>query len=137
MKKVVKRVYNYRIFPSKSISKKLEKTLNSCRYLYNAELEYEKQLWFSNRKYASKEDLNNLIPDWKAINPNLRKVHSQVLQNISDRLVKSFENFFSRVGRSEKPGFPRFKSKERYDSFTFPQSGFELEGNRLRLSKIG
>lgn len=137
MKKVVKRIYEYRIFPSKCISKKLDKTLNACRFLYNAELEYENQLWFSNQEYVGKEDLNNLIPDWKSINPNLKKVHSQVLQNTSDRLCKAFENFFKRIKRDEKAGFPRFKSVERYDSFTFPQSGFKLEANRLKLSKIG
>src|SRR5262249_49940742 len=39
--------------------------------------------------------------------------------------------------RGEKPGFPRFKSMDRYHSFTYPQSGFKLEGNKLTLSKIG
>jgi putative transposase len=39
----------------------------------------------------------------------------------------------------EKPGFPRFRGKERYDSFTYPQSGFELsdDNQSLRLAKIG
>ncbi|MDP2907624.1 MAG: RNA-guided endonuclease TnpB family protein, partial [Nanoarchaeota archaeon] len=103
----------------------------------NAELEYEKQMYFSERKYVSKEELDSLIPDWKIINPNLKKVHSQVLQNVSDRLVKSFEGFFRRTKSGEKAGFPRFKSKERYDSFTFPQSGFKFEKGRLKLSKVG
>ncbi len=31
----------------------------------------------------------------------------------------------------------RFKAKARYDSFTYPQSGFRLEGDKLHLSKIG
>jgi len=30
-----------------------------------------------------------------------------------------------------------FQSISRYDSFTYPQSGFSLEGRKLRLSKIG
>jgi putative transposase len=38
----------------------------------------------------------------------------------------------------EKPGFPRFKGYGRYDSFTFPQSGFSItHDNRVVLSKIG
>jgi putative transposase len=35
------------------------------------------------------------------------------------------------------PGFPRYKSYRRYDSFTFKQSGFNLLDNGLLLSKIG
>lgn len=137
MKKLVTRTYKFRIFPSKTVVKKLERTLSACRTLYNSELEYEKQLWFSEKRFVGRDELNLLIPDWKTINPDLKKVHSQVLQNVSDRLVKSFENFFGRVGRGEKAGFPRFKSKDRYDSFTFPQSGFGFEDNELKLSKIG
>ncbi|MDP2907179.1 MAG: RNA-guided endonuclease TnpB family protein [Nanoarchaeota archaeon] len=137
MKKLVTRTYKFRIFPSKSVNKKLEKTLDACRFLYNSELEYEEQLFFSEEKFVGRDELNLLIPDWKSINPYLKRVHSQVLQNISDRMVKSFEGFFRRVKSGEKAGFPRFKSKDRYDSFTFPQAGFKLEENNLKLSKIG
>ncbi|MDP2907898.1 MAG: RNA-guided endonuclease TnpB family protein [Nanoarchaeota archaeon] len=137
MKKLVTRTYKFRIFPSKIVAKRLEKTLGACRFLYNSELEYEGQLYFSERRFVGRDELNLLIPDWKSVNSDLKLVHSQVLQNVSDRMIKSFENFFGRVGRGEKAGFPRFKSMERYDSFTFPQSGFKLESSGLRLSKIG
>ncbi len=79
---------------------------------------------------------------------NRDQVHSQVLQNVLRRLDKSFLAAFGRVrikktartgaARRIQPGFPRFKSKSRYKSFTYPQSGFKLESNsRLTLSKIG
>src|SRR6516225_1048460 len=43
---------------------------------------------------------------------------------------------FFRCQRGQVPGFPRFRSESRYDSFTYPQAGFQLSG-RLSLSKIG
>ena len=135
MKKI--KTYKFRLYPSKIIERKLQFILNNCRCLYNTQLEYEKQIYFSNREYANRTDLNNLILDWKIINPNLKNIHSQVLQNVSDRLNKSFSNFFTRVKKGEKPGFPRFKSKDTYNSFTYPQSGFNLNKNKLKLSKIG
>ncbi|MBU4502082.1 MAG: transposase [Nanoarchaeota archaeon] len=137
MKKVVTRAYKFRLFPSKRVSRKMERVLGACRFLYNVELEYEKQVYFSDRNFVDKNTLNNLIPDWKCVNPGLGMVHSQVLQNVSDRLDKAFKSFFRRVKSGGEAGFPRFKSKERYDSFTFPQSGFNLEKQKLRLSKIG
>jgi putative transposase len=41
------------------------------------------------------------------------------------------------VQHGEKPGYPRFQGKNRYDSFTYPQLGFKIEGKFLKLSKIG
>jgi len=63
-------------------------------------------------------------------------VHSQVLQDVLRRLDKTFNNFFKRIRKGEKAGYPRFKGKYRYDSFTYPQSGFALEKKKLQLSKI-
>lgn len=64
-------------------------------------------------------------------------VHSQVLQDALKRLDKAFEAFFRRVKAGEKPGYPRFRSRSRYDSFTYPQTGFAIEQGKLKLSKIG
>ncbi len=66
-------------------------------------------------------------------------MHSQVLQDVLRRLDKTFNNYFRRIKKGKKAGYPRFKGKYRYDSFTYPQSGFALEKkkNTLWLSKIG
>jgi putative transposase len=49
----------------------------------------------------------------------------------------NFANFFRRCRKGEKPGYPRFRPASRYHSFTYPQSGFRLEGDKLHLAKIG
>jgi putative transposase len=59
------------------------------------------------------------------------------LQDTLKRVDKAFAAFFRRVKAGEKPGYPRFQGKQHYDSFTYPQGGFSLEGNKLVLSKIG
>lgn len=53
------------------------------------------------------------------------------------RVDLAFKAFFQRVKAGENPGYPRFKERDRYDSFTYKQSGFKLDGDRLHLSKIG
>ena len=78
------------------------------------------------------------LPQLKLEKPELDQLHSQVLQNVVDRLDKSFQGFFFRRCKSgEKPGFPRFRGMHRYDSFCYPQTGFEVIGKELKLSKIG
>ena len=77
------------------------------------------------------------MTEWKASKPELKHVHSQVLQNVQERVELAFQAFFRRVKAGEEPGYPRFKGKGLYDSFTFKQSGFKLTGDKLTLSKIG
>ena len=56
---------------------------------------------------------------------------------IVTRVDMAYKAFFIRVKSGEKPGHPRFKQFGRYDSITYTQSGFELDGQRLVLSKVG
>jgi putative transposase len=78
-----------------------------------------------------------MIPIWKKDKPELKTVHSQVLQEVIKRVDLAFQAFFRRVKAGEKAGYPRFKGYGRYDSITYTQSGFSLENNILTLSKIG
>jgi putative transposase len=65
-------------------------------------------------------------------------IYSQVAQDVLRRLDKAFQNFFRRVKNGEKKaGYPRFQGKNRYDSFTYPQTGFKIKDGKLHLSKIG
>ena len=71
------------------------------------------------------------LADIKAAYPAYQDIYSQVLQDVLRRLDKAFAAFFRRVRNGEKPGYPRFQGEGRYDSFTYPQSGFALAGNVL------
>jgi len=53
------------------------------------------------------------------------------------RLAFAYDAFFRRIKRNEKPGFPRFKGKNRYDSFTLRQTGWKLNGRYLVIRNIG
>ena len=54
-------------------------------------------------------------------------------------LNKAFDAFFRRVKAGERPGYPRFKSRDRFDSFGFKEygNGFKIDGRKLKLSGIG
>ncbi len=68
----------------------------------------------------------------------LKTVYSQVLQNVAVRIDLAFKKYFSRLeAKEDKPGFPRFRGVNRYDSFTYPQTGFSILESKVRLSKIG
>ena len=130
------KTFKYRLFPTKSQRTTLNRTLELCRWVYNKTLETRKNAWDQDKKSLSLFDTNKLLTGWKSENPDLKAVHSQVLQNVQGRVDLAFKAFFRRVKAGETPGYPRFKGFGRYDSFTFPQSGFKL-GVKLSVSKVG
>ena len=127
--------YKFRIYPSKAQTTKLDYTLYLCRDLYNAALQERIGAYKINRISLSYYTQANQLSDIKVTNSEYKDVHSQVLQNVLKRVDKAFQNFFRRVKSNKgKAGFPRFQNKQRYNSFTFAQSGFSLNDNKLTLS---
>lgn len=70
----------------------------------------------------------------------LREVDSTALQASLKDLDNAYQNFFRRVKKGEKPGFPRFKSKKQNrKSYTTKQSGNTIQvlGKHIKLAKLG
>ena len=131
------KTFKYRIDPTKKQTHIMSQWLEECRWLYNHFLNERKEAWEQEQRSITYYTQIASLPALKKQYPSLASVHSQVLQNVAVRIDLAFKAFFRRVKAGEKPGYPRFRGKGRYDSFTFPQSGFSLEGNMLGLSKIG
>src|SRR5262252_2434008 len=112
-------------------------TLDVCRELYNAALQERRDAYQVNGISIKYHAQAIQLPQIKQIRQDVGGVHSQVLQDTLRRVDKTFDAFFRRCRNGDTPGYPRFKPASRYDSFTYPQSGFRLEGDKLHLSKIG
>lgn len=138
----MKKAYQFRIYPNKNQEVILNRTLSTCRHLYNEALDERRRQAELNRikrefqvfpwgkpEWINYEDQQNALPESKT--PSQKEVFSQVLQNVLKRLDRSFQNFF------RGNGYPRFKPRNRYETFTYPQKGFEINDGRLNLSKIG
>jgi len=141
-KQVFKKTYKYRLYPTKKQQEILEKHLSLCRWLYNHFLDERRTLYQKKKIKVFCYDQIKKIPQLKKENLELNNVYSQILQDVVKRLDKAFQNFFRRVkenknGKKQKVGYPRFKGYWRYDSFIYPQFGFELRDDKLNLSKIG
>ena len=116
----------------------MQNSRDACRWVYNKALEVRKEAWEQRQESISRYDTTKMLPGWKVSHPFLTEAYSQCLQETCTRLDLAFRAFFRRVKAGEKPGYPRFKGHDRYDSFTFPQSGFKLlKDGRLHLAKIG
>jgi len=134
---VLRKSFKFRLQPTKKQAKLLEQTLDECRWLYNLLLEQRILAYEELGESLTKYQQLMFLPGLKLERPSLCLVHSQVLQDVVSRLDKSFQGFFRRCKAGEKPGFPRFRGYHRYSSFCFPQSGFSIVGNELKLAKVG
>jgi len=133
------KVYAYRLYPSQSQEKRLFDTLETCRQFYNDLLEERRDAWANEQRSVSKVEQLRKVKELKATNPYARNIHSHVLQVVVADLDRAFQAFFRRVKSGEKPGYPRFKGKNRFSSFGFKEygNGFKIDGRRLRLHGIG
>src|SRR2546421_3887258 len=134
----MRKMFQYRIYPTRKQVHKLNEILEECRWLYNHLLENRKHAYAHTGKGLSCYEQQSTYPLLKQERSTLERVHSQVLQNVAVRIDLAFKAFFRRCTAGENPGFPRFRGRDRYDSFTFPQSGFRItHDGRVTLSKIG
>lgn len=78
------------------------------------------------------------LPEIKARRLEYEGIYLQVLQDALRRVDKAFKSFFRRVEAEQCPGYRRFKSRYRYGSLSYSQSGFGIdEQGKLSLAKIG
>jgi putative transposase len=135
----IKRTYKYRIYPNKKQETLMSKWLESCRVLYNNCLTERKDAWKVCKKSINYNDQNRQLPEIKIFDNELKEIYAQVLQDVLRRIDIAFKNFFRRIKKREKAGYPRYKPKSRYNSFTYPQNGFKFgeDNKKLILSKIG
>ncbi len=130
--------YKFRMYPNRQQEAMLELTLETCRYLYNMALADRKNAYETEGIRRSYEDQAAMLTVERN-NGNFKSIYAHCLQDVLRRLDKSYKAFFRRVKAGEEPGYPRFKGKGWYKSFTYPDSetGYNLQGSKLTLSKIG
>jgi putative transposase len=122
------KVYRFRLYPTEAQKQVLSSTLETCRHLFNDSLGERRADWD-----VGYWEQQNLLPFRKQQNKFYKQVHSQVLQDVLQRLDKAYESFFKKLAR-----YPNFKEYGKYNSFTYPQyGGWKMFENKLVLSHIG
>lgn len=132
--------FKYRLYPTSKQTKALISQLEGHRFLYNQALAQRKDVY----KQTGKG--NGYFSQSTGLLPKLRKeIKSLALCNYSStqqtlrRLDKSFKAFFRRVKAGEKPGHPRFKPSDRFNTIAYATlgDGCQIKENRLYLQNIG
>jgi putative transposase len=114
--------------------------LESHRRLYNACLEQRKTAWQTEQRPVKYTEQSAWFKQRRAENSYFARLNFSSAQATMRRLDKAFANFFRRLKEgNQEPGYPRFKSRDRYDSIEYPAygDGIRLNGDRLRVQHVG
>jgi putative transposase len=135
----IRKSFKYKLKPTPDQEWLLDRTLTLCRHVYNAAVGERREAWRMRGITVTYYQQKAELPEIKAAMPEYSEVHSQVLQDVVLRVDRAFQAFFRRLQAGEKPGYPRFHGRDRYNSFTYPQfeNGARLDNGFLVLSKIG
>ena len=134
------RAYKFRIYPDATRQAEIDERLILAQQFYNKILEKSIASYKNGKTKVSMAQFNRFVKEIIQEDKRYLKLYSQTRCEIEFRLLKAYQNFFRRVKEgNKKAGFPRFKSRDRYKSITYPQDNgsFSIRKDRLRISRIG
>ena len=140
----VTRAYKFRIYPDAKRQSEIDYRLILAQQFYNKILEKSIAFYKDGKAKVSMAQFNRFVKEILQENKDFMLLYSQTRCEIEYRLFKAYSNFFRRCKEGKgKKGFPRFRSRNRYKSLTYPQDNgsFGIERikkkDRLRVSRIG
>lgn len=134
------KIYEYKLRTNKSFVREAERTLISCQRLYNACLEQRISHYTYARKSVSWIEQSRELTELRAADAGFAQVSRAFQQETLKRLEKAYDGFFKRLKKGEKAGFPRFRAKERYNSFEWPidqRKQGPLRGDKIHVPSVG
>ena len=157
----VKQAFQYKLLLNTNQRQEIERWLSMLRYQYNYLLGDRYNWWQYNRSdcvipqgeccqisCAVGSPILRDHPDWHSQSASLPKlkqerpwykdIYSQVLQDCVKRVKLAFDRYIKGDSKGKRSGKPRFKGRNRYRTFTFPQAKNDwLKGNKIKLPKLG
>lgn len=121
------KAYKYRIYPNNEQKLFFAKTFGCVRFIYNKmladKIEHYKE---------TKKSLKNGPAQYKKEFEWLKDVDSRALCHSQLNLEAAYKNFF----RDKSVGFPKFKKKRNYLSYTTSSPTIKFEKNYIKLPKL-
>lgn len=131
--------YKFRLYPNREQENLILRTFGCCRYVYNHYLAQRKEVYQNTGKsptrFEQDKDLTSLkkqeATEW------LKEVDATALQSSLQDLDNAYNQFFLRVKKGSKPGYPKFKSKHNHKQSYKSKSNIKVLENAVQLPKLG
>ncbi len=127
----MQQAFKYRAYPNRAQTLAMEELLETHRRLYNNALSDRKHSFETEARTLSYGEQSALLKTTRQENPYLGRANFSSCQRTLKRLDRAYQAFFRRVKAGDKPGFPRFRGRGRFDSIEF------TTGDGARLTPEG
>lgn len=109
--------YQYKAHIKSEDYSRLDEALQRCAtLLYNAALEERTQAYRMQRKTVTLYDQTRQLKLIRQDFPEWSAYHYKLGAGVLVRVDRAMKAFFKRVGRGEKPGYPRYRGRPRYQT---------------------
>lgn len=126
------KAFKYRIYPNRSQEILFSKTFGCVRLIWNANVASFNSYDKDNNPKPNIIQKSDLVLD----RPWLSEVSAAAIQQKVMDFKETVKQYFSK-NRKKKIGRPSFKKKGNTQSYRLPNQKFRIEGDRIRLEKIG
>ncbi|VVC05360.1 Uncharacterised protein [uncultured archaeon] len=131
------RTYTTRLKITRKQNTRLEHLLSHLCEIYNMALEQRKDAWMQFHTSLSQYDQHKELTELRVWFPEYEELPAVIERDPLHRLQLAFNGFYRRAKKEENPGYPRFKSMARYDSFSVDSQNFKLDFIGSQISLVG
>lgn len=123
-----------RIYPNKTQEKKINTTINCCRFIHNHMIERNNKLYKRRKEHLNFIAMQNLLPSMKKYLPWLAEADAKALQYTCRQVENAYQRFFKKQSR-----YPKFKSKRNtIQSYTNTNGkGIHFKEGKVKIPCIG
>lgn len=128
------KTYKYRLYRCDKRDHKLRHKIFVASTIWNHFVALQRRYFRLSGNYISLNAMNKHVLKLRRT-PRFalwQDLHSQACQDVCRRVDDAYRRFFAGLAK----GRPRFKKSRKYSSFTFPQSGYKIQGNTITIDGV-
>src|SRR5215510_14882421 len=133
------KTFEFKLRANKSFLEACERELEHSRQIYNAALAERISCYQITGASLGHVEQSRHLTEARTL-PEVKSHLRAIQQDSLERLDEAFEGFFRRIKNGEKPGFPRFKGKDRYHTFSQKYEKVRpcpIKGDKLKVPGVG
>ena len=131
---MINKALRVRIYPNKTQQKKIDTTINCCRFVRNHMIERNQKLYDRRKEHLNYIAMQNLLPNMKKYLPWLAEADAKALQFACCQVDNAYQRFFKK-----QCGHPKFSSKrDMVQSYTNTNANtIHYEKGKVKIPCVG
>ncbi len=133
------KAFEFKLRTNKIFVNACERELEHSRQIYNAGLAERISCYQITGASLDYDEQSRHLTEARTL-PEVKSHLRAIQQDALERLEEAFKAFFRRIKNGEKPGFPRFKGKDRYHTFSQQYEKVRpcpIKGDKLTVPSVG